>query len=147
MTLFRLRRRTYVPKKMATTRIDRNCGFPFSALPAACYTPFMSTLSTATPRGHITASPDVCGGRPCIAGTRIRVHDIYVWHELQGLSPDQIVHEFSQLTLADVYAALSYFWDHRDAMLAQIEADRHEVEQVKLKKPLSLAGKAARPEE
>ena len=77
-----------------------------------------------TPQQHISSSPDICGGRPVIAGTRIRVHDIYVWHELQGLSPDQIVHEFPQLTLADVYAALSYFWENRDTLLAQMEADR-----------------------
>lgn len=98
---------------------------------AACYTCDMSIVSPLAPQQHITSSPDVCGGRPCIAGTRIRVQDIYAWHELQGLSPDQIVHEFPQLTLADVYAALSYFWDHREAMLARIEADRQVVEESK----------------
>ena len=55
--------------------------------------------------------PDVLGGKPCIAGTRIRVQDIYQWHELQGKSPDEIVSSFPQLTMADVYAALAYFWD------------------------------------
>jgi uncharacterized protein (DUF433 family) len=91
----------------------------------------MSTISTEAPKQHITCTPGVCGGRPCIAGTRIRVQDIYAWHELQALSPDQIVHDFPQLTLADVYAALSYFWDHRDAMLAQMDADRRLVDDMK----------------
>ena len=61
---------------------------------------------------RITSTPDVCGGKPCIAGTRIRVQDVYVWHELQGVSADELVSRFPHLTMADVYAALSY-WDHR----------------------------------
>ena len=28
---------------------------------------------------HITQTPGVCGGAPCIAGRRIRVYHIYVW--------------------------------------------------------------------
>src|SRR5438552_513995 len=40
---------------------------------------------------HIESKATVCGGKPCIAGTRIRVQDIYVWHELQGQSADEIV--------------------------------------------------------
>ena len=101
----------------------------------------MSLAPPSAPQQHITSSPDVCGGRPCIAGTRIRVQDIYAWHELQGLSPDQIVHEFPQLTLADVYAALSYFWEQREAMLAQLEADRQAVEKWKQENPSLLQEK------
>ncbi|MEK7732296.1 MAG: DUF433 domain-containing protein, partial [Planctomycetota bacterium] len=33
---------------------------------------------------HIEATPGVCGGRPRIAGHRIRVQDIAVWHESWG---------------------------------------------------------------
>jgi len=90
---------------------------------------------------HITRMPGVCGGRPCVAGTRIRVQDIYVWYELQGRSPDEIVHDFPQLTLGDVYAALSYFWDNREAMLAHMEADRRFVEEMRTKHPSLLKEK------
>ena len=69
-----------------------------------------------TVASHIECKPSVCGGKPCIAGTRIRVQDIYDWHEREGFSPDEIVTKFPQLTLADVYAALSYYWDHREAI-------------------------------
>jgi uncharacterized protein (DUF433 family) len=62
---------------------------------------------------HIEKKPGVCGGKACVAGTRIRVQDIYVWHELQGQSPDEIVSRFPQLSLADVHAALAYYWDNR----------------------------------
>jgi hypothetical protein len=42
------------------------------------------------------------------------VQDIVVWHEVHGLSPDEIVSQFPGLTLADVYAALTYYHDHRE---------------------------------
>jgi uncharacterized protein (DUF433 family) len=62
---------------------------------------------------HIEKSPGVCGGQACIAGHRIRVQDIVVWHEKRGYSPDEIVGMFPGITLADVYAALTYFFDNR----------------------------------
>src|SRR5438270_11264779 len=66
------------------------------------------------PIQHITKTPGVCGGRACIAGHRIRVMDIVVWHELRGYTPDEIVAMFPGITLADVYAAMAYYFDHRD---------------------------------
>jgi uncharacterized protein (DUF433 family) len=45
---------------------------------------------------HIEITPGVCGGKPRIAGHRIRVQEIAVWHEFQGLSPDEIVAQFPQ---------------------------------------------------
>ena len=61
-------------------------------------------------REHIEMDPAKCGGKPCIAGTRIRVWDIHVWHNLRGQSPEQIITEFPQLSLADVHAALACSW-------------------------------------
>src|SRR5438477_10491621 len=101
---------------------------PLRDVMRGCYNAGMSIDATHVLKAHITSVPSVCGGRPCIAGTRIRVHDIYVWHELQGQSPDQIVHDFPQLTLADVYAALAYFWDNRVAVLGQFAEDTPLVE-------------------
>ena len=57
---------------------------------------------------RIERTPGVCGGKPRIAGHRIRVQDIAAWHEFQGMSPDQIVAGYPQLSLADVHAALAY---------------------------------------
>jgi uncharacterized protein (DUF433 family) len=96
---------------------------------------------------HIVSEPNICGGKPCIAGTRIRVQDVYVWHELQGLSADEIVSRFQHLTMADVYAALSYYWDHREELQRQMQEETDFVEQMKQKhrSPLTqkLAGKDA----
>src|SRR5882762_7482928 len=90
---------------------------------------------------HIVSKPSVSGGRPCIAGHRIRVQDIYAWHELQGQSPDEIVTRFPQITLADVYAALSYFWDHRDAILEDMAEQERLVEEMKRTNPSKLKEK------
>jgi uncharacterized protein (DUF433 family) len=92
---------------------------------------------------HVMRTPGLCGGKPCIAGSRIRVQDIYVWHELQGKSPDEIVNSFPQLTLADVYAALAYFWDNREEILRQMKEQDEFVERMKKENPSKLAQRLA----
>ncbi len=62
---------------------------------------------------HIEITPGIAGGKPRIAGHRITVHDIAVWHEGMGKTADEIATEYD-LTLADIYAALAYYFDHRD---------------------------------
>jgi len=72
---------------------------------------------------HIAKTPGICGGRACIAGHRVRVADIVVWHERRGYSPDEIVAMFPGLALADVHAALAYYFDHRTEIDADLQAD------------------------
>ncbi len=62
---------------------------------------------------HIEKTPEVVGGKARIAGTRIRVLDIVVWSEKRGKSADEIVDMFPGITLADVHAALAFYFDHR----------------------------------
>ncbi|MBC7856105.1 MAG: DUF433 domain-containing protein [Pirellulaceae bacterium] len=91
---------------------------------------------------HIETKPEVCGGRPCIAGTRVRVQDVYVWHDLQGLSADEIVSRYPHLTLGGVYSALAYYWDHRDEIAEQMRDETATVEGLKQRFPSPLAEKA-----
>jgi uncharacterized protein (DUF433 family) len=82
---------------------------------------------------HIESTPDTCGGKPRVAGTRIRVQDIVVWHERMCHSADEIVSRYPQLTLADVYAALTFYHDHRvqiDADMARGHAVAEELQQL-----------------
>ncbi len=72
---------------------------------------------------HIAVRAGYCGGKPHIVGHRIKVQHVAVWHERMGLSPDEIASEYG-LTLGEVYAALSYYWDHRDQIEADIEEGR-----------------------
>jgi uncharacterized protein (DUF433 family) len=74
---------------------------------------------------HIEVTPGVCGGRPRIAGHRIKVAHIVLWHEQMGMTPDQILAEYPGLSLADVYSALAYYDDHR----AEIDEDLRAEEQ------------------
>ena len=69
---------------------------------------------------HIETQAGKCGGKPVIAGTRIRVWDVYVHHERLGKSPDEIVRAYPHITLADVHAALAYYWDHKDQIDQQM---------------------------
>ena len=71
---------------------------------------------------HIESTPDVASGRARIAGTRIRVQDIVAWFEL-GRSPDEIASAYPHITLADVHAALAYYYDHREEIHRQIAGD------------------------
>ena len=57
---------------------------------------------------QIEITPGVVGGKPRIAGHRISVQDIVIWHERMGLNADAIAAEYD-LTLADIYAALAYY--------------------------------------
>ena len=72
-------------------------------------------------KAHIETVAGKCGGKPVIAGTRIRVWDIYVHHERLGKSPDEIVRAYPHITLADVHAALAYYWDHKDEIDQQMK--------------------------
>jgi uncharacterized protein (DUF433 family) len=74
-------------------------------------------------REHIVVIPGHCGGKPHVAGHRIKVQHIAVWHERMGMSPEEIGAAHPGLTLADVYAALTYYYDHREHIDADIEAD------------------------
>lgn len=58
----------------------------------------------------ITVEPGRRGGRPTIRGSRITVGDVLGWLAA-GMSPDEIVADFPELTEADVRAALAYATD------------------------------------
>ena len=61
---------------------------------------------------RITKSPGIQGGKACIAGHRIRVMDIVIWHEDLSMSADEIVVAYPDLTLSDIHAALAYYFDN-----------------------------------
>jgi uncharacterized protein (DUF433 family) len=69
----------------------------------------------------ISIKPDVCGGKPCIAGHRIRVQDIVVWTELMGMSPDAIVFHCPSIDLDQVHAALAYYELHKEEICQDME--------------------------
>ena len=70
-------------------------------------------MAIQTLNDHIEVTPGVVGGKPRIAGRRITVQNIAIWHERMGRGADEIATEYD-LTLSDVYAALAYYYDHRE---------------------------------
>ena len=69
-------------------------------------------MTTETLNQHIEITPGISSGKPRIAGHRITVENIVIWHERLGKSADEIASDYD-ITLADVYAALAYYFDHR----------------------------------
>lgn len=75
--------------------------------------------------GLIIKNPELRGGRPVIAGTGTTVRTIAGLYKL-GLSAEEITGELP-LTLAQVYAALTYYHLHTAEIEADIQADAEEV--------------------
>jgi uncharacterized protein (DUF433 family) len=82
-------------------------------------------------REHIGVKPGFCGGRPHILGHRIKVKHVAVWHEQMGMSPAEIVATHPTITLADVHAALAYYYDHRAEVDAEMAEEERLVEDMK----------------
>ncbi len=85
----------------------------------------MSTATVAT-YAHISKTLGVCGGKACVAGTRIRVMDIVTLLD-RGLPPERMLKHYSSrpLTLAEVHSALAYYYDHRDEIEADLRSDEN----------------------
>ena len=56
---------------------------------------------------RISSDPAICGGRPCIKGTRMRVADIVEAIAL-GAKQEELLADFDYLTREDIAAALLY---------------------------------------
>ncbi len=93
-----------------------------------------------TVSAHIEVTPGVAGGKPRIAGHRIRVQDVVVWHERLDLSAEEMASEYG-LSLADVYAALAYYYDHREDIDRVIRADEEFVAELRKRIPSKLRTK------
>jgi uncharacterized protein (DUF433 family) len=100
-----------------------------NCLPDACIPPSSEALSfqvsstTMSLDQRIEQTDGICGGKPRIVGHRITVQDVVVWHERLGWSVDQIASEYD-LSLADVYAALAYYFSHREEIDRSLEESR-----------------------
>jgi len=94
-------------------------------------------MSIRTLDQHIEITPGTAGGKPRIAGRGLTVQDIVIWHERMGQSADEIAAEHD-LDIADVYAALAYYFDHREAIdAAMLESDAF-VEKLRQETPSKL---------
>ncbi len=75
---------------------------------------------------YITQIDGVCGGKPIIAGTRIPVWAIVGYHFNLNYSVDQIIAALPHLTHAQIYDALSYYFDHKQEIDEQLNLNNDE---------------------
>jgi len=67
-------------------------------------------------------TPGICGGRLCIAGTRMTVNQIVTLH-LQGHTAEQIVEQYPQRTLSEIYGVLAWYHEHKSEFDKELEAE------------------------
>lgn len=77
----------------------------------------------------IVRSPETCGDRPRIAGTRVSVQQIVTLHK-EGLRPTDILNEYDFLNLAQIYAALTYYYANQSEIEAYLVEELAEYDQL-----------------
>jgi uncharacterized protein (DUF433 family) len=81
----------------------------------------------------ISTNPAVRGGRPCIAGTSLEVTVIAIAKIVHGQTPEEIAADYN-LSLPQVYAALAYYYDHKEEIDATIQERRKLAQEMKEKR-------------
>ena len=86
----------------------------------------MTNLAEKIDHPYIVTNKDYCGGTPIIKGTKFPVRSVVNYVLRQGISPEEFVGEFSHLTLAQVYDALSYYYDNKDLIDRELRDNSQE---------------------
>ena len=84
-------------------------------------------MSTAA-RNHIRIDDQ---GVAWIEGTTTKVIQVAIDKITQGWDADEIHAQYPYLSLAQIHAALSYYYDHQADLDAEIEREYQEVEQMR----------------
>ncbi len=93
---------------------------------------------------HIVSDPDMCFGKPRIAGTRLAVKFVVAHHHFQRMSLEEIALDWN-VPLAAVYAAMAYYYDHKAEIDQSFQNDEDFVRQLKAERGSVLEGLRARP--
>jgi uncharacterized protein (DUF433 family) len=97
--------------------------------------------STAIANSHIVLDED---GRAWIAGANTRVLQVAADRYAHGWSPEEIHLQHPHLSMAQIHAALSYYYDHRTEMDAEIEREAQEAADLRMSSTPSRAEKSLR---
>ena len=65
---------------------------------------------------YIVTMKTHCVGRPVIAGTKFPVRSVVFYVLKQGMTPEELVKEFSHLTLPQIYDAISYYYENKQSI-------------------------------
>jgi uncharacterized protein (DUF433 family) len=86
---------------------------------------------------HIVSDPNICFGKPRIAGTRFTVKDVVAHHFFNRI-PLEIIATKWDLPLAGVYDAMAYYLDHQNEIDKSFADDDEYVRKMKAITPSLL---------
>ena len=86
-------------------------------------------MTTATRHPYIVCTEDILHGAPIVTGTRTPVRAIAELWKF-GVAPEEIIGRLPHLTLAQVFDALSYYQEHREAIDEDIRLNRVPAEKI-----------------
>jgi len=70
-------------------------------------------------------------GAPIIAGTTMKVVELVMAQWAHGWSPEELQFQHPHLSMSQIHSALAYYWEHKDALDADIEQRRIYAEQMR----------------
>jgi uncharacterized protein (DUF433 family) len=70
-------------------------------------------------------------GVPVIADTTMKVVELVMAQMAHGWSPPELHFQYPHLTLGQIHSALAYYWDHKQALDADIEQSWQRAEQAR----------------
>lgn len=93
-----------------------------------------------TTNSRIVITPGICGGKPRIAGHRITVQNVVIWHERMGKSVDEIATEY-RLSLSEVHSSLAFYFDHREEVDRSISEGEKIADSLRVSNPSKVGAK------
>jgi uncharacterized protein (DUF433 family) len=83
-------------------------------------------MTTETVSPHVTVGDDRVA---YVAGTTLKVREIVLEHLAHGWSPEELHFQHGgRISMAQIHAALAYYFDHKDALDAEIERELREAQ-------------------
>ena len=90
---------------------------------------------TLTPVGHIVVDSS---GEAWVEQSNTKVVEIALDHLAHGWSPEEIHYQhYGQLSMAQIHAALAYYYDHKKEMDQRIDREAEEVDALRLHQGVS----------
>lgn len=85
----------------------------------------MAEPSVKTAHPHIVQNKDICNNSPIITGTRTPVRSIVGYHR-NGLTAEEIAAKLAYLSLSEIYDALAFYYDNKEAIDREIKENKDE---------------------
>ncbi len=83
------------------------------------------TIEKSKMHPYVSRQKGICGGRSVIEGTRMPIWSIIKWYKV-GMSVEDIIREFPQLSPSQVHDAFSYYYDNQEEIEKDIVENENE---------------------